>query len=196
MLRRPHDRHRNGACLVRMGSARRVTRARGRCCGRGRRLQTGRNGECGENLLAGHGLDYKAHVWDAMTGEELQVLGGHTYDVKSARFSPEGERVVTASSDRTVRIWDVQTATQILQFAIGIDATDAFFTEDGNHILVTTAEGEILNYNVAWTSSLDKELKSRVCRNKLADLDKSHVCSRVGVLATVGQAVLNIGGFR
>jgi WD40 repeat protein len=66
-------------------------------------------------------------VWDAVTGNEIQVFNGHTYDVKSARFSPDGERVVTASSDRSVRVWDVQTGTQMLQFEIGIEANDAFF---------------------------------------------------------------------
>ena len=71
----------------------------------------------------------------------------------------------------------------MLQFSIGIDAIDAFFTQDGNHILVTTAEGEILNYDVGWTTRLDKELKSRVCRAKLAGLDKSHACLRVGALS-------------
>ena len=30
---------------------------------------------------------YRAHIWDAVTGNEIQVLDGHTYDVKSARFS-------------------------------------------------------------------------------------------------------------
>jgi len=133
--------------------------------------------------IATASLDYKAHVWDAVTGKEIQVFNGHSYDVNSARFSPDGERIVTASSDRTVRVWDVQTATQMLQFPIGIDATDAFFTQDGNHILVTTAEGEILNYDVVWTARPDKELKSRVCRTKIADLDKSHACLRVGALS-------------
>jgi WD40 repeat protein len=120
---------------------------------------------------------YRAHVWDAVTGKEIQVFNGHTYDVKSARFSPDGERVVTASSDRSVRVWDVQTGTQVLQFEIGSEANDAFFSGDGSHVLVVTEEGEILTYDVAWTRRLDRDLKFRVCSEKLSGIDKGGYCS-------------------
>jgi WD40 repeat protein len=126
--------------------------------------------------IATGSLDYKAHVWDASTGKELQVFDGLTYDVKSARFSPNGERIVTASSDRTARVWDVESGTQMLRFEIGIDANDAFFTEDGSHILVVTQEGEILTYDVAWTVKLDRHLRSRVCKEKLSGLAKDAPC--------------------
>ena len=35
-----------------------------------------------------------------------RLLRGHTRQVRSARFSPDGKRVVTASFDNTARIWD------------------------------------------------------------------------------------------
>ena len=37
------------------------------------------------------------------------VLKGHTADLAGADFSPDGTRVVTASSDHSARIWDVYT---------------------------------------------------------------------------------------
>src|SRR5262249_3394731 len=45
---------------------------------------------------------YKAYVWAAEKGEHkqneyIQVFVGHSYDVNSARFSPDAERIVTAS---------------------------------------------------------------------------------------------------
>jgi hypothetical protein len=41
------------------------------------------------------------------------VLKGHEHAVLSAAFSPDGTRVVTASSDNTARLWDAATGTEI-----------------------------------------------------------------------------------
>ena len=40
-------------------------------------------------------------IWDSAH------LEGHGYDVRSAAFSPDGTRIVTASWDKTARVWDV-----------------------------------------------------------------------------------------
>ena len=42
---------------------------------------------------------------DAASGKELTLLRGHTSEVASAAFSPDGTRVVTASQDGTARIY-------------------------------------------------------------------------------------------
>jgi hypothetical protein len=46
-------------------------------------------------------------VWDAASGQMLRELKGHSDYVGSAAFSPDGARIVTASVDRTVRVWNV-----------------------------------------------------------------------------------------
>jgi WD40 repeat protein len=49
-------------------------------------------------------------VWDAESGRALAALTGHQGSVKTAAFSPDGKRVVTASNDQTARVYIVDFA--------------------------------------------------------------------------------------
>jgi WD40 repeat protein/tetratricopeptide (TPR) repeat protein len=71
----------------------------------GRRL-AGAGGD-GRRLAGAGGMMVK--VWDAQTGQEQRTLRGHTGEVTSVCFSPDGRRLATASLDRTVKVWDAQT---------------------------------------------------------------------------------------
>lgn len=46
-------------------------------------------------------------VWDLETGEQLQLLEGHTESVEDFAWSPDGTVLATGSSDGTVIIWSV-----------------------------------------------------------------------------------------
>ena len=45
--------------------------------------------------------DTTARVWEAATGTLVAELKGHTKRVNTAAFSPDGQRIVTASRDAT-----------------------------------------------------------------------------------------------
>ena len=49
------------------------------------------------------------HIYDADTYKEVMVLAGHTDLVLAVAFSPNGKLLVSGGSDKTVRLWEVET---------------------------------------------------------------------------------------
>src|SRR6202044_2706593 len=50
-----------------------------------------------------------AIIREAASGNVVQTLAGHSADIVSLGFSPDGRRLATASFDRTLKLWDTPT---------------------------------------------------------------------------------------
>ena len=55
-------------------------------------------------------------ILDAITGSHKAILSGHTDEVWSVIFSPDGKSLVSGSVDKTVKLWDMQTGGAIRTF--------------------------------------------------------------------------------
>ncbi|KIK10493.1 hypothetical protein PISMIDRAFT_124341, partial [Pisolithus microcarpus 441] len=82
--------------------------------------------------------DEVVRVWDAKSGGQIgSPLKGHTSEVMSVAFSPDGNRIVSGSWDETVRVWDAKSGGQIGKLLKGhpSDITPVAFSPDGNSII-------------------------------------------------------------
>ena len=64
------------------------------------------------------------------------MLRGHEGYVSPAAFSPDGSRIVTASTDKTARIWDIATSREIaVLLGHSYHVQSAAFSADGSRIV-------------------------------------------------------------
>src|SRR5688572_6216226 len=64
-----------------------------------------------------------------------RVFTGHSSDVWGVDFSPDGKYLVTGSSDRTARLWDVATGETIRVFSGHTEIDRVDFSPDGKYLL-------------------------------------------------------------
>lgn len=79
----------------------------------------------------------------AMSQDPPTAVLPHGDTVNSVAFSPDGDRVVTSSWDRTARVWDARTGAELQLFDLSSTATDARFSPDGESVLTLTDDGTL-----------------------------------------------------
>jgi WD40 repeat protein len=105
-------------------------------------------------ILTGCELHGLIRRWDVETGHEIQPpFVGHDKGISAIVFSSKGDKVLTASVDKTARLWDVKSAQVARDFEHTGSVSSAAISPDGN--LVYTASQQIAR---AWevNSNADK----------------------------------------
>jgi dipeptidyl aminopeptidase/acylaminoacyl peptidase len=69
------------------------------------------------------------------------TLSGHTSDLTDAEFSPDGKLIVTASSDKTARIWDAHSGALLKTLTGHTEGIKtARFSPDGTRVLTSSQD--------------------------------------------------------
>jgi WD40 repeat protein/energy-coupling factor transporter ATP-binding protein EcfA2 len=73
----------------------------------------------------------------------LKMFEGHEGAVWSAAFSPDGQRIVTASSDKTARVWDAASGRQIGGALKGHESAVKSARFDGRRFVTASSDGTV-----------------------------------------------------
>ncbi|MFG2004738.1 protein kinase [Spirillospora sp. NPDC048911] len=103
-------------------------------------------------ILASGGADGLILVWNAMTGQRVRSLEGHTYPLVSMAFSADGKTMTTGAE--LVRIWNLDTGRQLRGIATqrrtGFDSglSALACSPDGRYLATDGRDGKALLWNV------------------------------------------------
>jgi eukaryotic-like serine/threonine-protein kinase len=83
-------------------------------------------------------------VWDALTGQPVHTLEGHSAPVTSLAFSLDGQRILSASDDCTLKLWDVETGEETLTLKGHTSEVESVaWSPDGRRIVSSSNDGTI-----------------------------------------------------
>ncbi|CAE7163223.1 unnamed protein product, partial [Rhizoctonia solani] len=94
---------------------------------------------------AGPTTDF-VQLWDVENRTAVSSpFKGHTHDVRSVSFSPDGTRLVSGSLDKTIRVWDVERGVTIVVPLEGHTNSvySTAFSPDGSQIVSCSSDGTI-----------------------------------------------------
>jgi len=96
-------------------------------------------------------------IWDGWTGQTLQTLAltGHTGQITSVAFSPDGARLVTGSADRRAIVWDIATGQPLIALAGHLGSIlSVAFSPDGGRVATASDDGTARVWNVGLSQEL------------------------------------------
>jgi WD40 repeat protein len=93
--------------------------------------------------IEGRGADAEAELNGAIIASNaIAIMRGHRNQVLGASFGPGGDEVVSASRDRTARIWNARTGELIhVLRGHGKEVMNASFNRNGTRIVTASADG-------------------------------------------------------
>jgi len=78
------------------------------------------------------------YLWRLTRGDESAILHGHSNRVLSVAFSPRGRLLLSGSTDRTARLWDVDAQREIHRFTFTNTVEAVAFSPDGKQFAIAT----------------------------------------------------------
>jgi translation initiation factor 3 subunit I len=133
-------------------------------------------------------------LWLAEDGTRIGTFEGHNGAIWTCEFSLDSERLVTASGDQTVRIWELSTGTELHQIKMG-EPCRACALSVGEELLAFTTDSfmgiqpsiHIMDANLQDPSGMEKKPtftieapKGRITRVYFTDFNRTLLTSHDG----------------
>ncbi len=103
--------------------------------------------------------DKKIVVWEISTGRELNTITGHTGQIRTTAFSPDGKQIASGATDKMVKLWETSSGKELHTF-YGHESSisSVVYSPDGRYILSGSYDKNINIWDIQ-SSKLVRTLK-------------------------------------
>lgn len=100
----------------------------------------------GELLAAGYvgGPEGGIYLFEVATAKIIRKFTGHRQSLRSLKFSPDGNYLVSGSADHTVRYWDVMVGTEVFGFSGHTDEVSAVDISPDGRLAISSSIDETI----------------------------------------------------
>ncbi|KAL1607872.1 hypothetical protein SLS60_002810 [Paraconiothyrium brasiliense] len=85
---------------------------------------------CSPSIVASGGPESIVRIWDARTGKRITKFVGHTDNVRDVLITQDGDTILTASSDQTVKVWSMTAGRCMYTLTMHNDSVWSLFSDD------------------------------------------------------------------
>lgn len=82
-------------------------------------------------------------MWDLGSGQEVRTLAGHKSWVWGVAVTPEGEHAVSASHDKTLKLWDLRNGACLATFTADTGVLACAVAPDGKAVVAGDRSGTV-----------------------------------------------------
>lgn len=118
------------------------------------------------SIIASGGPESVVRVWDSRTGKRITKFVGHTDNVRDILVAQDGETILTASSDQTVKVWSMTAGRCMYTLTMHNDSVWSLFSEHPQLSVFYSSDrsGTVAKTDVRNCAEWDEGLSVAVCQ--------------------------------
>jgi general transcriptional corepressor TUP1 len=89
-----------------------------------------------------------SQVWDIQSRTIRNSFSGHEQDIYSLDFARDGKTIASGSGDRTVRLWDIETSSNILTLTIEDGVTTVAISPDTRYVAAGSLDKSVRVWDI------------------------------------------------